>query len=277
MKSNLMVKTAGWQVNYTVKDEFEAACDHFGGTTDGRLYWAERNDIDLAGFQIRDKTLSPRQMIVQESYAPVIYGDRMYAGTAKSGQLPNVEIHDIFSTMRLSDNTIDLMVGSATNADTDTNNYFGLPVSMRPTEGIGATDQTNRSGAGVVGGLLDSDYRDTEQIVACRSRRYELDMATRDLDDMQLNMNAQVRRCPMRISFDSQWGSGDQIASDYLYHTRIMIATVDRTNAFNALPEYSSSTGWFVAIPPSIQYLTTDIQSPDFITQMTQTRRSRSI
>lgn len=272
MKSNLMVKTAGWQVNYAVRNEFQAACDHFGSTTDGRLYWAERNDVDLAGFQIRNKTLSPRQMIVQESYAPVIYGERVYAGVAKTGQFPNIEIHDIFSTMRLSDNTIDLYVGSATNAASDTNNYFGLPVSMRPTEGIGNTDQTNLSGL-----LADSDFRDTEQIVACRSRRYELDMTARDFDDMATGMDAQVRRAQMRIAFDSQWGSGDQIASDYLYHTRIMISTIDRTNAFNALPEYSSGTDWFVAIPPSIQYLTTDVQSPDFITQMTQTRRSRSI
>jgi hypothetical protein len=270
-----MVKTAGWQVNLAVFGEFRNAADNWGSTTDGRLYWAERNDIDLAGFQIRDKTLSPRQMIVQESYAPVTYGMRTYGNVDKSGQAPNIEIHDIFSTMRLSDNTIDLMVGSATNANTDTNNYFGLPVSMRPTEGIGATDQTNRTGAGVVGGLLDSDYRDTEQIVACRSRRYEIDMGgMRDVDFD--NMNAQVRRIPMRISFDSQWGSGDQIASDYLYHVRIMISTIDRTNGFNELPEVANNS-WFVAIPPSIQYLTTDVQSPDFITQMTQTRRSRSI
>lgn len=276
MKSNLMVKTAGWQVNYSVKDEFQAACDHFGSTTDGRLYWIERNDIDLAGFQIRDKTLSPRQMIVQESYAPRIYGERYYANSRKAGQLYNIEIHDIFSTMRLSNNTIDLMVGSTTNANTDTNNYFGLPVSMRPTEGIGATDQTNRSGAGVVGGLLDSDYRDTEQIVACRSRKWAVDFGGFDEGSIW-TQNAQVRQMPMRITFDSQWGSGDQIASDYLYHVRIMISTVDRTNDALAPVEFHPSSGWFIAIPPSIQYLTTDVQSPDFITQMTQTRRSRSI
>lgn len=276
MKSNLMVKTAGWQVNQSVFGEFRNAVDLWGGTTDGRLYWAERNDVDLAGFQIRDKTLSPRQMIVQESYQPAIYGERVYAGVVKAGQSPNVEIHDIFSTMRLSDNTIDLMVGSATNVNTDTNNYFGLPVSMRPTEGIGATDQTNMSGVGVPGGLLDSDYRDTEQIVACRSRRWEVDSSLGMDDASFAAMDDQVRRMPMRLSFDSHWGSGDQIASDYLYHTRIMISTVDRSNAFNELPAIFS-TNWFVAIPPSIQYLTTDIQSPDFITQMTQTRRSRSI
>lgn len=276
MKSNLMVKTAGWQVNQSIFGEFRNAVDLWGGTTDGRLYWAERNDVDLAGFQIRNKTLSPRQMIVQESYQPAIYGERVYAGVIKAGQSPNVEIHDIFSTMRLSDNTIDLMVGSATNVNTDTNNYFGLPVSMRPTEGIGATDQTNRSGVGVPGGLLDSDYRDTEQIVACRSRRWEVDSSLGMDDASFAAMDDQVRRMPMRLSFDSHWGSGDQIASDYLYHTRIMISTVDRSNAFNELPAIFSDR-WFVAIPPSIQYLTTDIQSPDFITQMTQTRRSRSI
>ena len=76
MKSNLMVKTSGWQVSYLFRNAFEEAADHFGSTTDGRLYWCERNDVDLAGFQIRDKTLAPRQMIVQESYPPRIYGNR---------------------------------------------------------------------------------------------------------------------------------------------------------------------------------------------------------
>lgn len=270
MKSNLMIKTAGWQVNLTVFNEFTSAVDIYGSTTDGRLFWAERNDVDLAGFQIRDKTLSPRQMIVQESYAPVTFGLRTYGNTAKSGQAQNIEIHDIFSTMRLSDNTIGLYVGSATNTATDTNNYFGLPVSMRPTEGIGNSDQTNLSG-----NLADSDFRDTEQIVACRSRRWEVDMGGFREVDFE-NMNAQVRRIPMRLSFDSQWGSGDTVASDYLYHTRIMISTIDRTNGFNELPEVANSD-WFVAIPPSIQYMTVDVESPDFITQMTQTRRSRSI
>lgn len=273
MKSNLMVKTAGWQVNETVFNEFTASVELYGSTTDGRLYWAERNDIDLAGFQIRDKTLSPRQMIVQESYAPRTYTFRTYNNLNKTGQFANIEIHDIFSTLRLSDNTIDLMVGSATNASTDTNNYFGLPVSMRPTEAIGSTDQTNLSG-----NLADSDYRDTEQIIACRSRKYEMDIDSGTLALVDTGMNDQVKNIPMRISFDSQWGSGDQIASDYLYHTRIMISTMDRGNQYNALPEIpTSATGWFVAIPPSIQYLTVDVESPDFITQMTQTRRSRSI
>lgn len=272
MKSNLMIKTAGWQINETVFNEFRVSVDLYGSTTDGRLYFAERNDVDLAGFQIRDKTLDPRQMIVQESYAPRTYGIRAYQNTDKTGQFPNIEIHDIFSTLRLSDNTIDLYVGSATNAATDTNNYFGLPVSMRPTEGIGNTDQTNLSGD-----LKDSDFRDTEQIVAARSRRWEIDVDSATLGSIGTGMDAQVRNVPMRQSFDSQWGSGDTIASDYLYHTRIVMCTIDRTNAYNDLPEVKSGTGWFMGIPPSIQYLTVDITDPDFITQMTQTRRSRSI
>lgn len=272
MMKNTMIKTSGWQWNDTVFNTARVSTPLYGSTTDGRLYWIERNDVDLAGLQVKDEVLKPRSMIVQESYAPRIYGARYYNNVIKTGQFPNVEVHDIFSTVRLSDNTIDLMVGSATNVATNQNNYFGLPVSMEPTEGIGDTDQTNFGG-----GLLDTDFRDTEQVVACVSRRWEMDLTTRDLDDIETTMNIQVRSVPMRLSFRNDWGSGDAIASDYLYHVRIMIATMDRTNAFGDLPESQNTSGWFIAIPPSIQYLTGDVVKPSFLEQMTMIRRSRAI
>jgi len=272
MMRNSMIKTSGWQVNNTVYATFRQTTSHYGSTTDGRLYWIERNDVDLAGLQLKNQVQKPRSMIVQESYAPRIFGARYYNNVVKSGQYPNVEIHDIFSTVKLSNNTIDLMVGSATNAATDNNNYFGLPVSMEPTVGIGTTDQTNFGGT-----LLDTDFRDTEQIVACTSRRWEMDLDVTTLADITGNQNAQVRNVPMRLSFRNDWGSGDAIASDYLYHVRIMISTMDRINEYNALPESVTDSDWFVAIPPSIQYLTSDVVEPSFIEQMTMTRRSRAI
>ena len=272
MMKNTMLKTSGWQWNDTVFNTARVSTPLYGSTTDGRLYWIERNDVDLAGLQVKDEVLKPRSMIVQESYAPRIYGARYYNNVIKTGHFPNVEVHDIFSTVRLSDNTIDLMVGSATNVATNQNNYFGLPVSMEPTEGIGDTDQTNFGG-----GLLDTDFRDTEQVVAFVSRRWEMDLTTRDLDDIETTMNIQVRSVPMRLSLRNDWGSGDAIASDYLYHVRIMIATMDRTNAFGDLPESQNTSGWFIAIPPSIQYLTGDVVKPSFLEQMTMIRRSRAI
>jgi len=272
MMRNSMIKTSGWQVNNTVFNTFRQTTEHYGSTTDGRLYWIERNDVDLAGLQLKNQVQKPRSMIVQESYAPRIYGARFYNGNPKTGQYPNVEIHDIFSTVKLSDNTVDLMVGSATNAGTSQNNYFGLPVSMEPTVGIGTTDQTN------FGGLLaDTDFRDTEQVVACVSRRWEMDVDASTLAEIAIQQDAQVRNIPMRLSFRNDWGSGDAIASDYLYHVRIMISTMDRTNVSGALPESEASSGWFVGIPPSIQYLTSDVVEPNFIEQMTMTRRSRAL
>ena len=271
MMRNTMIKTSGWQWNNTVFNTARVSTPLYGSTTDGRLYWIERNDVDLAGLQVKDEVLKPRSMIIQESYAPRIFGERYYNNIVKTAQFPNVEIHDIFSTVKLSDNTIDLMVGSATNVATNQNNYFGLPVSMEPTEGIGDTDQTNFGG-----GLLDTDFRDTEQVVACVSRRWEIDYGGETAINA-INMNAQVRSIPMRLSFRNDWGSGDAIASDYLYHVRIMIATMDRTNAYTDLPESYTSSGWFVAIPPSIQYLTGDVVKPSFLEQMTMIRRSRAI
>ena len=271
MNSNAMIKTHGYQVNNTTFPEFIARVELYGSTTDGRLYWIERNDVDLAGIQIKDEVLIPRQMIIQETYAPRIFGDRYYADARKTGQLPNCEVHDIFSTVKLSTNTIDLMVGSATNPATIQNNYFGLPVSMEPTALIGDSDQTNISGL-----LSDTDYRDTEQIVACVSRRWEADLNGFDITEIN-SQDADVRQMPMRLSFRSDWGSGDAVASNYLHHVRIMISTMDRTNSFSSLPESVSGTDWFVAIPPSIQYLTADVTKPSFLEQMTMIRRSRAI
>jgi len=278
MNSNAMIKTHGWQLNNTVFATFIAGVEHYGSTTDGRIYWIERNDVDLAGIQIKDEVLIPRQQIVQEAYQPRIFGARMYDGNVLTGQIPNIEIHDIFSTVKLSNNTIDLMVGSSTNAATNTNNYFGLPVSMEPTVLIGNTDQTNFGG-----GLLDSDFRDTEQVVACRSRKWIADLGGFIEKDFGLytgaggGMDPQVAQFPMRNIFDSSWGSGDAVASNYLYHVRIMISTMDRTNSYVALPESTNTTNWFIAIPPSIQYLTADVEKPSFLEQMTMIRRSRAI
>jgi len=143
MNSNAMIKTSGYQINNTTYATFTTGVEHYGGTTDGRLYWLERNDVDLAGIQIQDEVLIPRQMIVQESYPPRIMGARLYNNVIFHGQIQNIEIHDIFSTVQLSNDTVDLMVGSITNVLTNTNNYFGLPVSMEPTAWIGGTDQTN--------------------------------------------------------------------------------------------------------------------------------------
>jgi hypothetical protein len=271
MNSNAMIKTHGWLLNNTVFGTFTNGVELYGSTTDGRIYWIERNDVDLAGIQIKDEVLIPRQMIVQETYAPRIFGDRFYADARKTGQLPNCEVHDIFSTVKLSTNTIDLMVGSATNAGTIQNNYFGLPVSMEPTAFIGDSDQTNFSGL-----LSDTDYRDTEQIVACVSRRWEADLNGFDITEIN-SQDADVRQMPMRLSFRNDWGSGDAVASNYLYHVRIMISTMDRSNAFGSLPESVASSGWFIAIPPSIQYLTADVEKPSFLEQMTMIRRSRAI
>jgi len=278
MMRNTMIKTHGWQVNENTYSEFQASVDGFGGTTDGRLYWYERNDVDLAGIQIKDQVLKPRSMIVQEAYAPRIMGTRYYDNVALNNQPLNVEIHDIFSTVRLSDNTIDLMVGSMSNAQTDTNNYFGLPVSFEPTEGIGATDQTNLGG-----GLLDTDFRDTEQIVACTSRKWAADfggLVERDfaIGDLTGQMAEAVAQVPMRLTFRNDWGSGDAIASDRLHHVRIMIGVIDRANKFNELPPaFVGGAGCFIAIPPSIQYLTADVVEPSFLEQMTMIRRSRAI
>ena len=277
MNSNAMIKTSGYQINDNVYSTFTTGVEHYGGTTDGRLYWIERNDVDLAGIQIKDEVLIPRQMIVQESYQPRIYGQRLYENKLLHGQVQNIEIHDIFSTVKLSNNTIDLMVGSITNVASSQNNYFGLPVSMEPTVLIGTTDQTNFGGD-----LLISDYRDTEQIVACRSRKWLADLSGFLERDFTIGgtagtMNAQVAQIPMRNIFDSSWGSGDAVASNYLYHVRIMISTIDRTNDYNGFPASSGATGWFIAIPPSIQYLTADVEKPSFLEQMTMIRRSRAI
>ena len=274
MKSNMMVKTSGYQVNETTFATFRAGVGdgNYGSTSDGRLYWSERNDVDLAGLQLQDKVFMPKQMNIQETYAPRAFGLGIYNDNTKQGQKPNCEIHDIFSTVRLSTNTIDLYVASLTNANTNQNNYPGLPVSFEPTVHIGFTDQTNFGG-----GLLDTDFRDTEQIVAGRSRRWMADLNGFD-ETVYLLMDAAVKGFPMRLTFDSSWGSGDAIASDYLHHVRIFISTMDRSNVAATLPELPTPpTGWFIIMPPSIQYLTGEVVKPSFIEQMTMVRRSRAI
>ena len=269
----MMVKTSGYQINEDTFGIFRAGIGdgNYGSTSDGRLYWSERNDIDLAGLQLQGKVFMPKQMNVQETYAPRAFGLGIYNNNTKEGQKPNCEIHDIFSTVRLSQTTIDLYVASLTNPLTNANNYPGLPVSFEPTRYLlGASSQISQFNE-------DTDYRDTEQIVAARSRKWMADLNGYD-EGVYLLMNAAVKGFPMRLTFDSSWGSGDAIASDYLHHVRIFITTMDRANTASALPEVPlAPTGWFIIMPPSIQYLTGEIEKPAFIEQMTMVRRSRAL
>ena len=121
-------------------------------------------------------------------------------------------------------------------------------------------------------------YYDFEQVVACRSREWMGD--TMGLTWAELgDIDVVVREMPGRKTQDVQWGSGEAIASQDIYHIRIIIARVD-TDANTGVPTettFHANNKWFTIIPPSLQPMLTYADKPEFVERITMERRSKNV
>ena len=253
-------KTHGWQVGPLFIDLIVDRCgiDYCCWTANRRFAFAEQQHIDLAGLSVKDLVAFPAGWAVQEINAPRGWCQGIYNNTKKEGMPWYAEIHDLWTTRKLTSTEFNELVGKNSNAP------FG-PGMLGEAPG-GATSST----------------MDFEQVVAARSRTWGANLSnlfgygSTESEVTQPNIN--VRLQFGNLVHDNVWGSGEPIASTYLYHTRIYITNLD-ADAYSTPPTGSDvpPNGTFCTFPSSIQPMLAVTDKPNFITRMTYKRRSLDV
>jgi len=257
------VKTHGWQVGPLYIDAIVDRCE--GGfcrwTANYRFAFAEQQTIDLAGLAVKDLIAFPMGWSVQEIYPPVGWCQGIYNNEYKQGMPWYAEIHDLWTTVKLTRKDFDAFVG------TNSNNRYGPGM-------LGASPS-------VPGGERSSTI-DFEQIVAARSRVWGANLgnlfgygdSTAEVTQPNVNVRLQFGN----LTHDNVWGSGEPIASTTLYHTRIYITNLD-ADAYTGIPTNGDvpANGTFCTFPSSIQPMLAVTDKPNFITRMTYKRRSLDV
>lgn len=254
------VKTHGWQVGPLYIDSIVDRCGeaYCMWTANARFAFAEQQTIDLAGLSVRDRIAFPMGWSVQEIQAPVGWCQGIYLNNYKQGMPWYAEIHDLWSTVKLSTDAFREIVGR------NSNNRFGP----------GMLDASP--------GAATSSTMDFEQIVAARSRTWGPNLSnlfgygstSAEITEPNINVRLQFGN----LVHDNVWGSGEPIASSTLYHTRIYITNLDM-NAMSSPPQQSDlpANGTFCTFPSSIQPMLVVTDKPNFITRMTYKRRSLDV
>jgi hypothetical protein len=201
-----------------------------------------RDRIDIGGLAANQLAVFPQGWSVQEIRPPL--------STALEGKLEGgdngpinqfVEIHDLWTTVEL---TRDDIFGKLFR-----NNYQFGPAM----EGQDAAANDNR-------------YLDFEQVIAARSRVW--------VDDGSL-LQKGAGSWPvfnfLRKVHDCQWGSGEPIGNDILYHVRAVRFYYD-TDA-NGDPTGNAQ----VFIPASIQPMLTIVDKPKDIAYLAMKQRSLDV
>jgi len=256
---SFLVKTKGWLLTAGTIPDVIARADYSTYTNNGRFAWAERTKIELTGIAANREVVFPMGWNVQELVPPEGYAYGTYNLDFAAGPpatIPNglpfyCEIHDIWSTVPLSDADLGLIVG-ATN-----NEQYGP--AMEGNAQI----------------TLQAPYMDFEQVIAARSRVWgpsaaPLDYSTRGEPPI-ISSDVRQQFCP--LMHDCTWGSGEPIANLDFYHVRCYIAGID-TMSGNVI---SNQTGTFCTMPSSIQPMAVQIAKPDFLSRMTMERRSKGV
>ena len=254
------VKTHGWQVGPLFIDLIVDRCgiDFCCWTANRRFAFAEQQHIDLAGLAIKDEIAFPAGWSVQEINAPRGWCQGIYDNTYKEGMPWYAEIHDLWTTRKLTSTEFDEIVGRNSNAP------FG-PGMLGEAPGGGT-----------------SSTMDFEQVVAARSRTWGANLSNLfgygSTESEVAFPNINVRLQFGNLVHDNIWGSGEPIASTYLYHTRIYITNLD-ADAYSTPPQQSDvpPNGSFCTFPSSIQPMLAVIDKPNFITRMTYKRRSLDV
>jgi len=255
-------KTHGWQVGPLTIDGIVDRCgiNYCTWTANRRFAFAEQQHIDLAGLSVKDLIAFPMGWSVQEINAPRGWCQGVYNNTWKEGMPWYAEIHDLWTTRKLTAEEFNQVVGRNNNTP------FGPGM-------LGASPTATET----------SSTMDFEQVVAARSRTWGANLSnlfgygTTDTDGPAFP-NINVRLQFGTLVHDNVWGSGEPIASTYLYHTRIYITNLD-ANAYSSPPENGDlpANGTFCTFPSSIQPMLAVTDKPNFITRMTYKRRSLDV
>jgi len=254
------VKTHGWQVGPLYIDAIVDRCEagFCTWTANGRFAFAEQQHIDLAGLAVKDMIAFPMGWSVQEINAPVGWCQGIYDNEYKQGMPWYAEIHDLWTTRKLTMTEFNDIIGRTSN---------------------------NRFGPGMLDaspGQAVSSTMDFEQVVAARSRTWGPNLSnlfgygSTESEVEQPNIN--VRLQFGNLAHDNVWGSGEPIASTYLYHTRVYITNLD-ADGYSSPPQAGDvpANGTFCTFPSSIQPMLAVIDKPNFITRMTYKRRSLDV
>jgi len=262
---SLLVKTKGWLLTSGTIADVDARADWSSYTNNGRYAWAERNKIELTGIAAEDKVAFPMGWSVQETQTPEGYCYGLFnldysptGGPGGTATVPNglpwyCEIHDVWSTVEITDDQLDLFAGV-------TNNEQYGPSFM---------GNAQVTGQGM--------YLDFEQVIAGRSRIWGPSAAPLDyIKDPARSfipiISGDVRQQFDPLMHDNIWGSGEPIASLDLHHVRLYISNID-TKSGNTI----DTNFTFCTMPPSIQPMVVDIVKPDFLSKMTMVRRSLDV
>lgn len=263
---SFLVKTKGWLLTAGTIAALDERADWSDYTLNGRYAWAERNKIELTGLAVEDEVAFPLGWSVQETNPPegFCYGlyHLDYQEDAGGGRptMPNglpwyCEIHDVWSTVELSDDDLGLFAGVINN------------------------EQYGPSFMGNANVTTQDMYKDFEQIIAARSRVWGPSAAPFDYN-LELGpatkvpqLNAAVRQQFDPIMHDNIWGSGEPIASLDLHHVRLYITNIDTDNGTETI----GADFCFCTMPPSIQPMRVEIIKPEFLSKMTMVRRSLDV
>jgi len=261
---SFLVKTKGWLLTAGTIADVVARADYSTYTLNGRFAWAERNKIELTGLAIEDEVAFPMGWSVQETHPPegFCYGlfALDYAENTGGGRptIPNglpwyCEIHDIWSTVELTNAQLDLFAGRANNEQ------YG-PAMMGNAQ---ITAQAM--------------YLDFEQVIAARSRVWGPSAAPFNYPPYGApptvpTLNPNVRQQFDPLMHDNIWGSGEPIASLDLHHVRLYISNIDTDG-----DEEIGNDFCFCTMPPSLQPMRVEVVKPDFLSKMTMVRRSLDV
>ena len=252
-------KTHGWQVGPLFIDEIVDQCRDGMclWTANYRLAFAEEQHIDLAGIAVKDLIAFPVGWSVQEIEPPKGWCQGEFNDVEQTGMPWYAEVHDLWTTRQITVAEFEALVGDASN------NRYG-PGML----GAGPIQQT-------------SSTMDFEQVVAARSRVWSPDLSNLfgyGSAGEVTKPNVNVRLQFGHLVHDNVWGSGEPIASTYLYHTRIYITNLD-AEAYSQPPENGdvAQNGTFCTFPSSIQPMLAVLDEPNFITRMTYKRRSLDV
>ncbi len=252
--SQLMFKTRGWAVNDSTLQDLEDDATWVTMTLSGRLAWAHQQRTELLGTALKEQVIYPQGWSIQEFTPPYGWSAAVIdtAGTPKIGMPMRLNIHDLWTTVPM------------------TEEYFKRAVGYYEYNVLGpAFIPLPYANAGHIG------YMDFEQVVAAHSREFNVDYGAMSKD--VIAADAAVRVYPLHMTYSNQWGSAEPIASQDIYHTRICVCTVDLNTMPSTSAEPSDSTDWFVQVPPSIQPMVTVEDKPSFIERVTMERRSKAV